>query len=305
MQISAVSNFGFRGKRDNIDAVIQQDNTRLRMAAVEAAKRTANPERHKKINNTIWYSIPVVAGIAAGILHKGPTALFTKNITGTAAKLAKGAAATASWGLALGAADAIVGSKNLINKNCESAQNFEKKHPFLAFAGLLGAGLLVLSYLPKGLAKIYSKINPKIIGKLAEKTGKLADKINGSKIVKSMNKMFNKAGKNVPSVAKEAGKTVLNYAPEALLVGTVLNSLNYVLKVGNQTNTNYNYLKDAQLNLAKARMREMQIENEFLKNFPENEENLKLLKKPFSELPEEIQEKLQQKIKEIDTETEE
>lgn len=305
MQVSAISTQGFTGKRTNIDNVIAQDDKLLRQVSAEAAIKNSNPEKHKKINNILWYSVPVVAGLAAGILNKGKSSLFTKELTGTAAKLASGLKQAAGWGLALGAADAIVGSKNLITKNSEEAKNLEKKHPFATFALLIGSGLLALSYLPKGLNKLYSKISPKTIGKLAEKTGKIADKINGNKFVKSVNKFFGNIGKKVPSVAKQAGKTALYYAPDALLIGTLVHSLNHGLKVGRDANANYDYLKDTQLNLAKARMRELQMENDFLKKFPENEENLKLLKQPYSELPDEIRDKLRSRSEEIDIEADE
>lgn len=305
MQISAVSNLNFKGKRENIDNFINQDDRILRKASLQAAIQSSDEKKHKRTNNILWYSIPVAAGIAAAVLNKGKSTLFTKELTGTAAKLTSGLKNAAKWGGAILAADAIVGSKNLITKNSSEAKDFEKKHPFIAFAGLLGAGLLAMSYLPRGLSKLYSKISPKTIGKLAEKTGKIANKINNNKLVKSMNNSLNKLGKKIPSVVKNTGKVALAWAPDALLIGTLLHSVNHGVQVGSQANQNYNYLKDRQLDFAKARMREMQLENDFLKQFPENEENLTLLKKPFSELPEEVQDKLRQLSNETDIEAEE
>lgn len=292
MQISAISNQGFTGRRTNIDNVIAQDDSVLREVAVNAALQHSDDKKHKKINNALWYSVPIVAGLAAGILNKGQSTLFHKTITGTAAKLASGLKYAAGWGLALGAADAIVGGKNLLTKHSEEARNFEKKHPFAMFAGLLGTGFLAFAFLPKGLAKLYSKISPKFIGKLAEKTGKIADAINNNNFVKNTNKFFGNIGKKVPSVAKEAGKTALSWAPDALLLGTLIHTLNHGFSVGRQANENYSYLKDKQMDLAKARINELKMENDFLRQFPENEEHLKLRKRPLADLPEEVQEKL-------------
>lgn len=292
MQISAISNQGFTGRRTNIDNVIAQDDSVLREVAVNAALQHSDEKKHKKINNALWYSVPVVAGLAAGILNKGQSTLFHKTITGTAAKLASGLKHAAGWGIALGAADAIVGGKNLLTKHSEEAREFEKKHPFAMFAGLLGTGLAVLAVLPKGISKLYSKISPKVIGNLAAKTRKIADSINNNNFVKKANKFFGNIGKKVPSVAKEAGKTALSWAPDALLIGTLIHSLNHGFSVGREANENYNYLKDKQMDLAKARINELKMENDFLRQFPENEEHLKLRKRPLADLPEEIQEKL-------------
>ena len=190
MQISAISNQGFTGRRTNIDNVIAQDDSVLREVAVNAALQHSDDKKHKKINNALWYSVPIVAGLAAGILNKGQSTLFHKTITGTAAKLASGLKHAAGWGIALGAADAIVGGKNLLTKHSEEAREFEKKHPFAMFAGLLGTGLAVLAVLPKGISKLYSKISPKVIGNLAAKTGKIADSINNNNFVKKANKFF-------------------------------------------------------------------------------------------------------------------
>lgn len=292
MQISAVSNQGFTGKRTNIDNFINQDDKTIRKAANQAAIECSNEKKFKKVNNALWYSIPVAAGISAAVLNKGKSTLFTKTLTGTAAKLTSGLKYAAGWGLAIGVADAIVGGKNLLTKNSDGAKDFEKKHPFIALAGLLAAGMAAITFLPKGLSKLYSKISPKVIGKLAEKTGKLADKINANKLVKSMNKFADKLGKKTPSVVKNAGKTAISWAPDALLFGTLFHTLGHGLAIGSQANQNYNYLKDTQLHFAKARMNELQMENDFLKQFPENEENVKLLKRPLADLPEEIQEKI-------------
>lgn len=292
MQISAISNQGFTGRRTNIDSIIAQDDALLKQVALEAALAKSNEQKHKKINNILWYSVPVVAGLTAGILNKGKSSLFSKELSGASAKLASGLKTAAGWGAAILSAEAIVGGKNLITKNSDKAKEFEKEHPFLSFAGLLVTGGLALAYLPKGLGKLYSKINPKFIGKLANKTGKIADFINNSKLVKASNKFFNNIGKRVPAVAKEVGRTALNYAPDALLIGTLVHSLNHGLDIGRKTNENYNYLKETQANLAKARIRELQMENEFLRQFPENQENLKYLKKPLEDLPEEIRAKI-------------
>ena len=55
---------------------------------------------------------------------------------------------------------------------------------------------------------------------------------------------------------------------------------------------NYNELKEKQLNLSKARQRELLLQNDFLMQEVENRENIALVKEPLKDLPEEVIEKI-------------
>ena len=55
---------------------------------------------------------------------------------------------------------------------------------------------------------------------------------------------------------------------------------------------NYNELKEKQLDLAKARQRELAMENDFLKTDAQNREDLALVKAPLADLPDEVIDKV-------------
>ena len=51
-------------------------------------------------------------------------------------------------------------------------------------------------------------------------------------------------------------------------------------------------MKEKQLDLAKARQRELAMENDFLKTDAQNREDLALVKQPLSDLPDEVIDKV-------------
>ena len=53
-------------------------------------------------------------------------------------------------------------------------------------------------------------------------------------------------------------------------------------------------MKEKQLNLAKARQRELALENDFLKTDAQNREDLALVKDPLKDLPDEVVEKIEE-----------
>ena len=62
--------------------------------------------------------------------------------------------------------------------------------------------------------------------------------------------------------------------------------------VNREFSKNYSELKEKQLNLAKARQRELSLENDFLKTDAKNREDLALVKDPLMDLPNEVIEKI-------------
>ena len=85
----------------------------------------------------------------------------------------------------------------------------------------------------------------------------------------------------------------MSWSPHILLLGGVLHSLSHGSAVNREFNKNYNEIKEKQLNLAKARQRELVMENDFLKTDAQNREDLALLKDPVKDLPEEVVEKME------------
>lgn len=297
MRVSAITGQGFTndvssnftGKRDRIDEVIAQDDAMLRQLAVEKSINNKNENKHKKINNALWYGIPFVAGIATAILHKGKTNVFGKELTGAAAKVSSGLRNALGWGISLGVADAIVSGKNLLTKHSKTADDIDKKHPFITCLGLIGTGIAAYAMLPKAVNKLGSKISPNVKRMFANGVANIGEDINKIGFVKFLEKKSARLAKAMPSVVKNAGVTALAWLPDAMLFGALAHSLGHGFAVGRDVNANYAGLKDAQLGLAQARINELKMENDFLKQFPENEENLKLHKNPMADMPEEVQ----------------
>lgn len=294
MQVKAVSSFdkGFTGKRDRIDAAIVQDDRSIRELAYLQSMEKVKDNKHKKISNALWYSIPLVAGLSTAILSKGNTSVFGKQLSGLAGKTADGLASALGWGVTLGVADLFVGANNLARKKSETVRKTEDKHPILTFVGLLAGGVAALAAAPYAIGKVLSKVGPKTTAKLANAAGKAGDAINKIKTPKFLQNIGEKISKHTPSVIKNATANVINLLPEGLLVASLFHSINHSYDRNREFNKNYSKMKDVQLNLAQARVRELKVENDFLKQFPENVENLKLTKKPLKDLPEEVTEKV-------------
>ena len=91
----------------------------------------------------------------------------------------------------------------------------------------------------------------------------------------------------------EVGATLLDWSPQILLLGGLFHSLGHSSAVNRDFNNNYLGLKEKQLNLSKARQRELQLENDFFKQDVQNREDLALLKDPVKDLPEEVVEKME------------
>ena len=77
-----------------------------------------------------------------------------------------------------------------------------------------------------------------------------------------------------------------------LKLGGVFHSISHGSAVNREFAKNYNELKEKQLDLAKARQRELAMENDFLKTDAQNREDLALVKQPLSDLPDEVIDKV-------------
>ncbi len=286
MQVQSIrSNAGFTSKRDDM---IAQNDDYIRAVAYRKTLKKVNPERNRKITNAMFYSIPVIAGLSAAILTKGKTTFLTKEISGKAAKLANGLKSGIAWGATLAVADAVIGAKNLLTRKSDTARDFDRKNPILSFFGTIGVAIAALCYAPKGIAKLAGKIKPETLAKISDKVGKAANKINGSKMLETVAKPFRHLANKTPSALKEAGKVAVAWAPDAMVLGTLVHALSSGYRQNSEFSKNYSELKEKQLNIAKMRARELQMENDFLKQFPENEANLEIVKATAQNRPDDV-----------------
>lgn len=296
MLVNAVSSYskGFTGKsRENIDGAIAEDDRNLREFAYKKAMHDVKDDKHKKISRALWASIPVAAGIATAALTKGKVSVFGKEFGGRASKLVLGIAGALPWAFAFGTIDAVVAAKNLAVKKSETVRNADNKHPILSFAALIATGAAALTYLPKAGAKLLNKMGSKTFAKLGKYTENIANVINKPKTPKFITNTFDKLAVKTPSAIKEGAKFALSVSPWALLATSFLHNLNHNIDARNEYNKNYVKLKDTQFNLAKARLNELKLENDFLKQTPENKEDLEVLENPLKDMPEEVVEKIQ------------
>lgn len=298
MQVNAISSYnkGFTGVNDKIDEAIVQDDNVIRKYAYYQTLHNVKDKKHKKIANALWYSIPIAAGLSTAALTKGKVILFGKDIGGRAAKLAAGLFAGAlPWALTLGTADAVVGANNLALKKSEKVRELESKHSILTFMGVIAAGTAALIGVPKLANKLLNKIGPKTFARFGNGAEKFAKLINKPKTPKFIQKPIQSISKNAPSLIKDGAELLLSAAPTALLFTAFFHSLNHNIDKNREFNKNYSMLKETQLNLAKARMNELKMENDFLKQSPENKENIEILNDNLKDMPEEVIEKIEQK----------
>lgn len=297
MQVNAISSYnkGFTGKRDNIDGAIAQDDRYLRAYAYQKAMHDVKDKKHKKISNALWYSIPVAAGISSALLTRGKVSLFGKEIGGLASKLTAGIAGAFPWAVTLGVADAVVGANNLAAKKSENFREAERKHPILSFLGILAAGVAGLMLIPKGLSKLAGKIGPKTFERLGNGTQKIANTINKVKTPEFLKKPLTKLAESTPAIIKNGAKTALSLAPTALLFTSFFHSINHNVDKRREFEKNYTAMKDTQIKLAQARVNELKLQNDFLLQNPENQEDLAIVKDPLKDMPEEVIVKIEEK----------
>ena len=290
MQISAV-NPNFQGRRDRVDELINMDDQSIRRIAYLKTARKADDKKHKKITNTLIAAAPVAAGLGAAVFSKGKTKIFSKEVSGLAAKAANGLKVGALWGAALGAVGLVVLAKGELSKNSENVRKFDREHPILSIITLLAAGIGAIALTGKAAGRLAAVEAPKFLQKATEKTAKF---INKNAVITSLKQGVNKLSRKTPAALKEAGAIALDWAPQFLLLGGLVHSLSHDSAVNRDFNKNYFELKEKQLNLAKARKRELALENDFLKTDAQNREDLALVKDPLKDLPDEVVEKIEE-----------
>lgn len=315
MNIQSVTNRNFEGRRDRIDAMIRLDDRAIRQRAYERASEQVDEKRNKKVTNALMYSAPLASGIATALLtDSSKTTLFTKEISGVAGRMAKGLKVAAFLTTALAAIDLLgLGRKKAAEKS-KDVRKFDYKHPTLSFMGTLAAGIAVLAALPHGIARVGKLFTPEFTTKVGNKVGKLADKINENNVVDVVKHSYNKLGKKSPDWLKNIGALALDWSPAALMLGGIYNSVR-----GNSDKTaayiqNYNQMKEKQVALSRARLREisnlamaqhnllnettkekaeLEFQNDFLMQNLQNREEMEILADGAkSGMPEEVQNRI-------------
>ena len=290
MQVSAIGNPNFQGKRDRIDELISLDDNSVQKIAYLKTYSPQEEKKHRKITNGLFYAAPIAAGLGAALFTRGKSKIFSKEVSGLAARAANGLKTTALWGAALAAIDLLGAGKKKLAQNSSDVRRFDQEHPFLSLGTMLAAGFGVLALVGKGAGKLAAMEAPKFLQKYTVKTAKF---LNNNNVIGKMKSGFNKLANKTPSALKEAGSVALDWAPQALLLGGLFHSISHSSAKNREFARNYNELKEKQLNLAKARQHELAMQNDFLLQDAQNKEDLAIVKNPLKDMPEEVIEKIQ------------
>lgn len=286
-----------RDRRHNVDKIISLDDSSIRKLAYLKTLEEVEDDKHHKITKGLFASVPIAAGLATAVLSPANSKLFSKNITGIAARLLNGAKSSAVWGVLLGTGAGIYALKEKLEEKSPAVDKFTSQNPLLTFAGFIGAfmGTLALGgkYLPKLFSNTIKHINPSSIAKLENNMVKSAEKFNKLGLINAIQKQAHNM-KNSKYLApfSEIVKTALDWTPTILLAGASLHAFNHSQVKNADLVKNYSEMKDYQMKLAKARIRELSSQNDFLMQDEANQEAIKLLKHPIADLPREVVEKI-------------
>ena len=287
MQVSSI-NQGVPTKQDFRNALIGMDDDSIRQIAYLKTTQRVNQRKNNRVTNALFYSAPIATGLGIALLSKnGATKLFGNELSGVAGRMAKGLKATAYWTAGLVAINLLGKARNKVAEKSPELKKFDQQHPLLSIGTMLAIGFGVLTLVSKGAGKLTTLKTPEFLKKGTEK---LAKNINNSKFIISAKDKLIKLADKTPSALKEIGETALNWAPTALLFGGLFHSISSANAVGREFNKNYTNLKDAQLELAKSEVAKLSVENDFLKQDPQNAEDIALLNNPTDGLEELIDE---------------
>lgn len=309
MKLQAVDSQNFQSRRDrtisynysadrknpraNVDAIIGLNDNAIRAIAYEKTMAAVDDKKHRKLTKAMFYSIPLVAGVASAVLSPARSKFLSKELTGISGKLMNGLKTTAMWAGVIAAVEAVSGAKSLIEKHSPEFKQANRENPFLSFVGTAAAFLGVVTlggrYLPELTQKVMNHIKPASVTKFANSVIKKGNKFNNLEAVKTMNRWAKNLGKkDYMQPLKTVGETVLSWAPSLLLWGGVFHSINHGFVKNREFVNNYSNLKETQSNLAKARLRELSMQNDFLMQDERNREDVKVLRNNMADLPQEV-----------------
>lgn len=217
--------------RERMERFANLQDRELKKIAYTFASESVNDKKHRRMDNAIFYSIPLAAGIAA--------AAKTAPRIGRVGNFIFGAL---SWALPFLAVDTVAAIRNGAEKHSKAARNFNEKHPAVSMLATLGLSLAGYTAIIKGGAKYIAKNESKIFAKLAPVANKLSKSLESSKILNNASELVAK----IPSSVKDISKNLLDFAPWALLFTNITHSLVHEKVKAAQYVNNYNELKDKQ-----------------------------------------------------------
>lgn len=274
MQISSIGP-SFGGKRENVDAFICMDDKAVRDLSSAMTALNYNHEKSRKVTKALFYSAPIAAGLATAVLSKGGnTKIFSHEMTGLGASVSRGLKVAAAWTAGLAAIDGLGFIKNKAAENSPSVRRFDRNHPALSLLGMLGGAFGALVLVNKGAIKLGKIKAPEALQTFAKKSNKF---LNNNKNIKEAKAFILKNTDKLPVALKDIGKTLLSWSPTMLLFGGLFHSIGSVAKENREFNKNYICLKQHQSELAKTRIKEMEVLNDLMMQDPKNREQIAML----------------------------
>lgn len=254
MQVNAVSlnnveSFGSRKyKKDHqeneysklyskvIDDLPNASDEDLKKLAIKDAAIAVNDKKHKRINNALYWSLPVVGGLATVVRNP---------VKGRLGNLAKFSGANASWLGTFLLIDGIFAVKNKVSKNSDTVRKFDQNHPIISLGLTIGASIGAVALALTGGSRLANKaikaIKPENAEKLTNIVTKLDKVLENSKVLNTISKGIDK----VPSSLKGLAKGIIDWAPMMMIIGQLSHSFNHAAVKNNVANQNYAELKIA------------------------------------------------------------
>jgi hypothetical protein len=232
-------------------------------------------DKNRKITNGLFYSAPLAAGLGTALLSKnGATKIFSKDVAGVAGRMAKGLKVAGYWTAGLLAIDLLGNLKNKVAQNSQEVRKFDKDHPMLAFGTMLAAGIGTLALVGKGVGALSKLEAPKFLQKA---TSSAETFLNESKIMVGAKNAYLNLLDKTPSALKEIGATALDWAPTALLFGGLFHSVSSANAESREFAKSYTRLREQQDTITQEKIAELSLENDLMKQDPENEKEMDLL----------------------------
>ena len=283
MQISSI-NPNFSGRRDNIDAFVGMDDKTIRDIAVVKTASKYNHKKSRKITKALFYSAPIAAGLGIAILGKGGKArIFSKEVSGLAARAANGLKVAGVWTAGLAAIDGLWYAKNKLAENSKGVRKFDRNHPVISTAAAFVGAFAAFAAVEKAAIRLGKVKAPQTLQKVAVNVNKF---LNNNETVLGAKKAILKFADKTPVALKDIGATVLSWSPAMLLFGGLFHSIGSTVKENREFYNNYNQLKSKQSALTQARLRELSVQNDFLMQDARSREEIELLKNPLEGIAE-------------------
>lgn len=246
MQVNAVTKqtsgnqaFGRRvPTRDDLEQFAAADDRVLKNFAMQTASESVDDKKHRFLSNTIWYSLPIAAGLAS--IVRNP------NVIGRIPKLKIFAKTAASWAGAFALIDATFAAKRAIDNNSSTAREFAKEHPVLSTITAVGAAIGAMILGSKGASALWNKYGAQAVQYL-KKHG--VDKaINDSKLI--TNVMANV--RKLPSAIKNFTKGLIDWSPTLLIFTSLAHTFSHERAKTAEIAKNYTLLKTQQAQIRAA-----------------------------------------------------